>query len=115
TPWTTSVVAPSSTPNDAFAPDPSAVGDTELVTPSIAIPAGGAKLTFKNLYNMEASGGTFYDGMVLEISINGGAFADIITAGDSVVTGGYTGPTASSFSSPIAGRAAGTALSGGTT
>ena len=115
TPWTTSVVSPSSTPNDAFAPDPSAVGNTELVTPSIAISASGGQLTFKNLYNMEASGGAFYDGMVLEISINGGAFTDIITAGGSFVAGGYTGIISSSFSSPIAGRPAWSGLSGGTT
>ncbi len=114
-PWVISMVSPSSAPNDAFAPDQNAVGNTELVTPSIAIPAGGAQLTFKNLYNMEASGGNFYDGMVLEISINGGAFTDIITAGGSFVAGGYTGTIASGFSSPIAGRPAWSGLSGGTT
>ena len=32
-PWVTSTTTPVSAPNDAFAPDPSNVGDTVLVTP----------------------------------------------------------------------------------
>jgi hypothetical protein len=113
--WVTSTTNPSSAPNAAFAPDPTTVGNTELVTPSIPIPAGGAQLTFRNLYNMESSGGNFYDGMVLEISINGGAFTDIITAGGSFVAGGYVGTISSGFSSPLAGRQAWSGLSGGST
>src|SRR5207249_2359732 len=31
--WVTSTTSPSSAPNDAFAPDPSNIGNTELVTP----------------------------------------------------------------------------------
>src|SRR6185369_1053891 len=53
------------------------------------------------------------DGGVLEISINGGAFTDIVTAGGSFVTGGYTGAIATNFSSPIAGRQAWSGISGG--
>lgn len=112
--WVTSTTNPSSAPNAAFAPDPTNIGNTELVTPSIAIPANGAQLSFKNLFNMEV-GGEFYDGMVLEISINGGAFTDIITAGGSFAAGGYVGSISSSFASPIAGRMAWSGLSGGTT
>jgi hypothetical protein len=113
--WITSTTSPNTAPNDAFAPDPTTVGNTELVTSSIAVPAGGGQLTFKNLYNMEAAGGNLYDGMVLEISIGGGTFADIIAAGGSFVAGGYTGTISSSFGSPIAGRMAWSGLSGGTT
>ena len=29
------------------------VGNTELITPTIAAPAGGGVLTFKNLFNMK--------------------------------------------------------------
>ena len=81
---------PASAPNDAFAPDVTNIGNTELITPAIAVPAGGGILTFQNLFNMEANAATGFDGMVLEISINGGAFADILAAGGSFVTGGYT-------------------------
>ncbi len=51
--------------------------------------------------------------MVLEISIAGGAFADIITAGGTFVSGGYTGAISTSFGSPIAGRQAWNGNSGG--
>ncbi|MFM9904214.1 MAG: carboxypeptidase regulatory-like domain-containing protein [Pyrinomonadaceae bacterium] len=117
-PWVSSVNSPDSSPNDAFAPDVTNVGNTDLVTPTIAIPAGGGQLTFRNLFNMEASTsptGSGFDGMVLEISINGGAFADITTGGNAFIAGGYTRTIASTFSNPIAGRMAWSGLSGGTT
>ncbi len=101
-PWVTSTTTPFSAPNDAFSPDGSNIGDSYLDSPPIAVPAAGATLTFKNNYITEAT----FDGEVLEISINGGAFSDIITAGGSFVTGGYTGPISTSFNSPIAGRQA---------
>ena len=72
--WVTSTMTPFSAPNDAFAPDPSNIGDSILLSPTFSVPAGGATLTFKNNFNTEST----FDGMVLEISINGGAFADII-------------------------------------
>ena len=100
-PWVTSTTNPSSTPNDAFAPDSTNVGNTELVTPTIAVPAGlHRQLTFKNLYNMESG----FDGMVLEISINGGAFSDIIAAGGTFVVGGYNATISTAFGNPIGGR-----------
>ncbi len=110
--WVTSTTTPNSVPNTAFVPDVSNVGNTELFSPTIAIPAGATPktLTFKNLFNMELT----FDGEVLEISINGGAYQDIITAGGVFVAGGYTGTISSSFASPIAGRQAWTGLSGGT-
>ncbi len=110
-PWVTSTTNPSSAPNDAFAPDPSNIGNTELVSPSFAVAAGGGQLTFRNLYNMEST----FDGMVLEISINGGAFQDITMGGGSFASGGYNGTISTAFGSPIAGRPAWTGLSGGTT
>jgi hypothetical protein len=108
--WVTSATTPNSAPNDAFAPDPGAIGNAELVTPVIAIPAGGAsQLSFKNNYNTEST----FDGMVLEISINGGAYADILAAGGSFAAGGYNATISSSFGSPIAGRMAWSGNSGG--
>ena len=46
------------------------------------------------------------------MSIDGGAFQDIITAGGSFVTGGYNGTISVNFLSPIAGRQAWTGNSG---
>src|SRR5258705_4005667 len=54
-----------------------------------------------------------FDGGVLEISINGGAFTDIVTAGGNFVTGGYNGTISVNFLSPIAGRQAWTGNSAG--
>jgi len=116
--WVTSATNPNSAPNDAFAPDVNNIGNTTLDTPTINVPAGGAQLTFKNLFNMEASAVTptrGFDGMVLEISINGGAFNDITTGGNAFIAGGYTRTIDATFSSPIAGRQAWSGLSGGTT
>jgi hypothetical protein len=110
-PWVTSTTSPASAPNDAFAPDVSNKGNTHLIMPPIALPAGGGILTFQNLYNMQ----TGFDGMVLEISINGGAFADILAAGGSFAAGGYTHVISADFGNPIAGRLAWSGLSGGTT
>jgi hypothetical protein len=50
---------------------------------------------------------------VLEISIGGGPFTDIITAGGSFVAGGYTDTISINFLSPIAGRQAWSGNSGG--
>jgi hypothetical protein len=117
-PWITSTVSPNSSPNDVFVPDVPTVGNTELVSPIIAGPAAGAQLTFRNLFNMEAEASSQtlgYDGMVLEISINGAAFVDITTGSNSFITGGYTRTISPDFTSPIAGRAAWSGLSAGTT
>jgi hypothetical protein len=109
--WITSTAIPSSAPNAAFAPNTSNTGNSSLDTPDVQITSASAQVTFRNSYNMEST----FDGMVLEISIGGGAFQDIVTAGGSFVTGGYNGTISVNFGSPIAGRQAWTGLSGGTT
>ena len=106
--WVTSnagVPAPvaDSLPNAAFINDPSTVHDKRLDSPSIPI-AGPAQLSFRNNYNLEAIPPGYYDGGVLEISIGGGGFTDIITAGGSFVSGGYNATISTSFSNPIGGQ-----------
>jgi hypothetical protein len=44
-------------------------------------------MTFKTNYNTEAG----FDGGVLELSVNGGAFQDILAAGGGFAAGGYNG------------------------
>ncbi len=46
-------------------------------TPSLAISSATAQLSFSNNWDMESSDQD-YDGCVLEVSINGGAFPDIL-------------------------------------
>jgi uncharacterized repeat protein (TIGR01451 family) len=111
--WSTASTLPSSAPNTAVSAEAAAIGDNALVTPVFTVPAAGAQLSFKNLFNLE-SGSSGYDGMVLELSVNGGAFADITTGGNAFTAGGYTMAISSQYSSPIAGRQAWSGLSGGT-
>lgn len=114
--WVTSATNPDSAPNDAFAPDTATVGNTELISPAIPITSAAAQLTFRNLFNMEAgTAPTGFDGTVLEISIGGGPYQDILAAGGSFVSGGYNRTISGSFASPIANRQAWSGLSAGTT
>src|SRR6185436_15370718 len=75
-----------------------------------AVPASGvSQLTFRNRYNTEAT----FDGGVLEISIAGGAFQDILFAGGAFDSGGYSGRLDTEGGNPIGGRNAWTGDSGG--
>jgi hypothetical protein len=98
-----------SLPNAAFVNDPDAISDKRLDSPSIPIQSDSAQLTFRQNLDLESG----FDGGVLEISIGGGAFQDILDAGGSFVVGGYTHTISSSFQSPIASRRAWSGYSGG--
>ena len=102
--WTTVNTVSDTPPNSAFVVDPATVTDQSLITPQFT-GVGGGQLTFRHEYTFE---GVSYcwDGGVLEISINGGAFQDILAAGGSFVTGGYNGTVYTGYSNPLAGRAA---------
>jgi subtilisin-like proprotein convertase family protein len=89
---------PDSAPNAAFVNDPNTEGLAELVSPSIALGNIQHKLIFRHFYQTDFE----FDGGVLEISIAGGAFTDIISAGGSFVTGGYNAQLLGG--SPIGGR-----------
>lgn len=98
-----------SAPNAAFVDDPAVVTDKQMVTAAFVAPTGGA-VSFRNNFNLEQG----FDGGVLEISINSGAFVDITSlAGGGFTTGGYTGTISTTFSNPIGGRSAWTGTSGG--
>lgn len=106
--WVTSATSPFSAPNAAFVDDPGSVSDKQLETPSFT-PGTGSKVSFRNNYDMESG----FDGGVLEIKIGAGAYQDIIAAGGSFATGGYSGTISSSFGNPLGGRNAWTGNSGG--
>jgi hypothetical protein len=107
--WTTSAVTPDTAPNDAFVDDPGALSDKRLDSASIAVATASARLTFRNSYVLENG----FDGGVLEISIGGGAFTDILAAGGSFEAGGYSGTLSTVDGSPIPGRQAWTGNSAG--
>ncbi|MFN0277398.1 MAG: choice-of-anchor J domain-containing protein [Pyrinomonadaceae bacterium] len=100
--WVTSTFWTDTAPNAASAPNPGSIGNSDLVSRPFSIPASGGSFSFKNNYITEPT----YDGMVLEISIAGGAFQDILTSGGSFISGGYNSTISSSHLSPIAGRLA---------
>jgi hypothetical protein len=102
-------------PNSAFGGGVTTPAENSLTSPIAAVPLApatgtnpAARLTFRNSYNTEVS----FDGGVLEISINGGPFVDIVTAGGTFVEGGYNGAIGVT-DSVLTGRAAWTGNSGG--
>jgi hypothetical protein len=114
--WVTSTTSPSSSPNDAFSNEVPSAASSELVTPDIPISSTNAQLTFRNLYNLQTGPVTAFDGMVLEISIAGGAFQDILAAGGTFPEGGNGyNKTISAATNPLNGRQCWSGLSAGTT
>ena len=77
-------------PNAAFSQDPSNLLDNRLETPTLTFNSASSTLTFKQNYDIEQNTTAIaYDVGVLEISINGGAYQDIVTAGGNFSSGGY--------------------------
>ncbi len=110
TAFVNTTTGPDTAPNSMFAADPASVGGaTSLTSPSIAIASAAATVTFRNKYNTEDG----WDGGVLEISLGGGAFTDIVTAGGSFIAGGYNGPLGAGANNPLANRNAWSGNSGG--
>ena len=113
--WTTAAGTDDTAPNAAFVPDVGDIGLSELLSPSFLITAASAQLRFRNNYNLEApdSGNIGYDGGVLEIKIGSGSFTDIVTAGGSFASGGYTRTISTQYGNPLAARQAWSGSSGG--
>ena len=99
-----------SLPNAAWINDPSLISDKHLDSPPVTIDSlENAILNFRNNYAFENT----FDGGVLEISIDGGAFQDILAAGGSFLQGGYNGTISNCCGNPLAGRQAWTGSSNG--
>jgi hypothetical protein len=101
-PWATSSTQSESPPNSAFAADPSSPSDNNLVSPPFAVPGTSAQLSFRHKFYTE----TQFDGGALEISIDGGPFTDIVAAGGSFATNGYSQTISDCCGSPLANRGA---------
>jgi len=99
-----------SPPTAAWVNDPAMISDKHLDSPPVAIDSlTNAILTFRNNYALQNA----FDGGVLEISIDGGAFQDILSAGGSFLQGGYNGTISTCCGNPLASRQAWTGSSGG--
>ena len=108
-PWRTTTAASDTSPNSVFAPDPYGTSDNALLSPVMLITTTSAQLSFRHSFSTYY----YYDGGVLEISTNGGAFTDIITAGGTFVANGYYATLYTGYGNPLGGRPAWTGSSGG--
>jgi cell division septation protein DedD len=96
-----------SPPNAAWVNDLATVSDKRLDSPRVTVPVlQNSILTFHHNYDFENG----FDGGVLEISIDGGAFQD---AAVFILQGGYNGTISTCCGNPLAGRPAWTGSSGG--
>ncbi len=101
--WTTSTTTPDAGTNAVFATPVASAAETRLDSASFALPSGVTnQVSFRHRWNLESG----YDGGVLEIAIGAGAFSDIITAGGSFVSGGYTGTIYGGTANPFGARSA---------
>lgn len=107
--FVTSNSASDTPPISAFAASAATTGSAELVSPAITVNSSAATVSFRNNFDLEVG----FDGGVLEISINGGAFQDIVAAGGSFPQNGYNGNINPNTNSPIAGRESWTGSSNG--
>jgi hypothetical protein len=107
--WKTDAVSPNTAPNSAWTgAGANAVSTETLVAPTLPAVRSLTRLAFARQFALENS----FDGVVLEVSVDGGAYVDATTIG-TFVSGGYTGTISSGFSSPIGGRQAWTGSSAG--
>jgi len=85
-PWCTTAVSSDTPPNAVFAADQITTSENQLVSPPFSVASDTAQLTFRHSYDLEAD----FDGGRLEISMDGGAFADFVAAGGTFLAGGYS-------------------------
>ncbi len=117
--FVSTTLSPDTGPNSMFAADlPNCSGggcpttnggSTELTSPTFAVGAAAATVSFRHKFNTEAG----WDGGVLEISIAGGEFQDILTAGGVFLQNGYNSSMGVSSPNPLGGRNGWTGNSGG--
>ena len=99
--WATDAGKWDTAPNSAHVDDPDVVGDKRLDSPPIHIYTNEAELRFQQVTEFCIGDmKSFYDGGVLEISIDGGPFQDIQDAGGTANT---TGPITGA-GNPLEGR-----------
>ncbi len=114
----TSTTQSDTAPNSIFFAEPDVHGEAVLVSPSIPIVTPSAQLSFTMAYDTEIDPTVStlgYDGGVLEIKIGKNAFVDILSAGGSFASGGYTRQIDSTGDNPLAGRQGWCGASGGFT
>jgi uncharacterized repeat protein (TIGR01451 family) len=85
--WLLSTTTNDTAPNSIFGADTDDASTNDLTSPSVFIPSPGSQLSFRHYYYTEKN----YDYCSLMISVGGGVFVDILAAGGTFATNGYTG------------------------
>jgi hypothetical protein len=113
--WETSTTNPDSAPNDLFVTDQDGVSEKTVDSRNITINSAAPVISFRNNYSTEFDATTFWDGYVLEVSVNGGGFVDVTdpSIGGTFVSGPYTGEIDATAGNPLAGQMAWSGDSGG--
>jgi uncharacterized repeat protein (TIGR01451 family) len=119
--WVTTTSPRDTPPNSAFVIETTNAGIAELISPPFQVTSATAQLVFRQNYNMEThfdNATNAYDGGVLEIKIGNNGFIDILDAGGSFVTNGYSKTILSDTNdptgaNPLNGRQVWSGLSGG--
>jgi uncharacterized repeat protein (TIGR01451 family) len=84
--WSLSTATNDTPPSAMFVPESSGNSVAWLASPPIHIPTPSSKLRFRHRYNTSY----YYNRGTLEISVAGGDFNDILTAGGIFTTNGYS-------------------------
>jgi hypothetical protein len=110
--WALSGSRITSPPTAWKAVDSSSVSDQRLTSPVLTLPndLGGLNFQFEHWPLIEGSGTDCADGGVLEVAVDGGAFA-AVPAGQ-FLNGGYNGVVADGSGNPLAGSPAWCGLAG---
>jgi len=101
TPWETETDSADTAPNAAHAAEHATSAEANLYSAAATVGVAGGQLSFRHHWNVESG----FDGGVLELSIAGGDFVDIVEAGGSFVEAGYNGALADP-SNPLGARPA---------
>jgi hypothetical protein len=112
----TSALTSATFPNSVAFAEPDVRGESSLLSPLIPITTASAQISFQISYDTEVDSVVStlaYDGLVLELSIRGAAFRDILSVGGRFVTGAYTRQLDGSGDNPLRDRQAWSGVSGG--
>jgi hypothetical protein len=101
--WVINTSLPASPTHSWFAQDLDSLSDQRLTSPVMALPSdlGGLNFQFQHWVLLEGSGATCADGGVVEVAVDGGAFAEV-PAGQ-LIAGAYNGTITGGSGNPLAG------------
>ncbi|MGI9242124.1 MAG: choice-of-anchor J domain-containing protein, partial [Verrucomicrobiales bacterium] len=107
--WVTSTARADSPSRSAFSAGVSSAGEALLVSPSVMVGSSGATLSFRHYYDLQSK----VDGAVLEASLDGGDWFDLLNSAATVVSGDYNDSIRGNVNTPLRLNEVWTGASGG--